>query len=334
VLLLIVALAASASSAVNAAKAGSNVEQAATLGQEPNWNSEHWEEDRTYYTAWAHLQFCVSPDSAVNDLDGLRAALLGKFEPTRGEGTLWEMSQAQGSTWMAPTSEDALAADLAWPYSRERLNGAQMLCVQGADDHCCCKSRGTWSIYARFETAEEARHVWDGLRQPESWDSEVLCIGTADGGVRQETAIAGGHIVREPLGTGDGQQEDSQFQAWAFSLGFAGVFIAAIWLTCMFATTKAMWSRFVLQPLKRYYQTKQIIRIETAVARQAGKLRDDMQALYHRAVHGSGHEPLGSDDEAMDDQELQTLNPVENPIMRSPAGKALARSAHNSPHVI
>lgn len=82
-LLLIVALAASASSAVNAAKAGSNVEQAATLGQEPNWNSEHWEEDMTYYTAWAHLQFCVSPDSAVNDLDGLRAALLVRIADLR-----------------------------------------------------------------------------------------------------------------------------------------------------------------------------------------------------------------------------------------------------------
>jgi len=206
VLLLIVASAASASSAVNAAKAGSNVEQAATLGQEPNWNSEHWEEDMTYYTAWAHLQFCVSPDSAVNDLDGLRAALLGKFEPTRGEGTLWEMSQAQGSTWMAPTSEDALAADLAWPYSRERLNGAQMLCVQGADDHCCCKSRGTWSIYARFETAEEARHVWDGLRQPESWDSEVLCIGTADGGAVSAELPC--------LGLGNGPLQGLRYSVW------------------------------------------------------------------------------------------------------------------------
>lgn len=57
------------------------------------------------------------------------------------------------------------------------------LCVEGTDDGCCCKGRGTWKVYARFETLQEARSLWGGLRQPESWDKENLCIGAAAGGL-------------------------------------------------------------------------------------------------------------------------------------------------------
>jgi hypothetical protein len=51
-------------------------EHAVIVGQEPNWNSEHWEQDKTYYSTWAHLHFCVDPSSSVRDLDSLRAVML------------------------------------------------------------------------------------------------------------------------------------------------------------------------------------------------------------------------------------------------------------------
>lgn len=171
-------------------------------------------------------------------------------------------------------------------------------------------------------------------------DSLIHTRDNSLAGVREETAIEGGHIVRVPLPAEAAADEEdeglSTFHIWAFALGFGGVFAMAIWLTCVFATTKAMWNRFVLEPLRRYYETKQLIRIETAVTFQAAKLRDDLQSLYNRAVYGNGRDPLAEtddeDDFPFEEEEMQLLNNNSDiPIMHSPAGKALARSAQNSP---
>lgn len=313
-------------------------EHAVIVGQEPNWNSEHWEQDKTYYSTWAHLHFCVDPSSSVRDLDSLRAVMLEKFQPIEGVGSFWNVAHDPNSTWVAPAEQSALVDDLVWPYSRERLTDAQELCVKGAEGDCCCKGRGRWIVYARFETPEEAVKLWEGLREPVSWDADV-CIGTADGGVREETAIAGGHLVRVAMQVpstshrqADDERTSKRNHVVAFSIGFAGVFVVAIWLTCVFATTKAMWTRFVWQPLERYYETRQLIRIETAVTQRAARLRDDLQAMYDRAVYGHGRDALDDTDQSieMDQQELQLLD-TQNPIMSSPVGNAYVRYSQNSP---
>lgn len=75
-LLVVAVIAALTASGGARAAALRDAEHAATLRQEPTWNTDHWEQDKPYYTAWAHLHFCVAQVSPVKDLDSLRAALM------------------------------------------------------------------------------------------------------------------------------------------------------------------------------------------------------------------------------------------------------------------